>query len=410
MGEWVSVTLKETAPCQKRLSVEVSREAVNAEFEAVYGELKKVAQVPGFRVGSAPRDLLVRYHGSKAREEVLRRLIARSLDEEIRAQGQMDLVGRPQVTEVKLEPNQPLTYTAELEVAPQVPMGRYKGLRITRPKADLSEEKISKVLVHLAETHAELKPILIDRPAAEGDFLLVDLDKKQRDFLIHLDLGKDPQGIFKSLLGVKPGETRIVSLKERKSMRVEVKAIKVRDTVPLDDAFAKSVGPYETLESLKEAIRQDLKRQAEATERQALEAQALGRLTEEWEFDVPPSLVASQARRILKERALELLSQGVPPPELQERGQLLTDQAKVDALQQVRIFFVLRRIAQAENFTASEEEMNGRVKTWAARLRKPVEEVARDLESRDLLEEVAWGILRAKVVDLIIREAEIEES
>lgn len=331
----MNATLQETAPCQKKLTVEVPRETVEAEFQVVYRELKKKAHVPGFRVGSAPQDLLQRYHGTKAREEVLRRLIGRTLDEALEKQGRLDLVGRPHVTEVKLEANQPLTYTAEFEVAPQLSMGRYKGLKLSRPKADVSEENVGKILEYLS---------------------------------------------------------------------------KARNDAPLDDAFAKSVGPYETLEALKEAIRQDLKRQADAAQRQGLESQALTQLIEEWEFDVPPSLVASQARRVLKERAIELLNQGVPQTQLQERAPLLTDQAKVDALKQVKLFFVLRRIASAENFNASEEEVNGRVQALAQRLGTPVEEVRKDLESKDLLEEIAWGVIRAKVLDLILKEAQIKEA
>ena len=394
-------TLQETDPCRKRLTVEVPTETVQAEFNEVYRQLRKVARVPGFRVGSAPRDLLERYHGGKAREEVLQRLIHRSLDEALGKQPPLDLVGRPQVTEVKLEPNQPLTYTAELEVAPAVPMGRYKGLKLTEPKADVSEENVGKILAHLAESHAELKALLIDRPTAEGDFLLVDLDGKQKDVLIQ---------IVPPLLGVKPGESRTVPLQEGKSVRVQVKAIKVRDNPPLDDAFAKTVGPYDTLEALKEAIRQDLKRQAVAVQRQALESQALTQLTEEWEFDVPPSLVGSQARRILKERAVDLLNQGLLPAQVQERAQGVADQVKVDALKQVKLFFILRRIALAENLTASEEEVAARVQALAARLKAPVEEVRKDLESRDLLEEIAWGIIRGKVLELILKEAKTKEG
>lgn len=406
----MNATLKETAPCRKQLAVEVPSDAVKAEFEEVYRRLQRVAQVPGFRAGHAPRDLVERYHGEKAKEEVLHRLVGRSLDEAIRRQGGLDLIGRPQVTDVKLETGQPLTYTAEFEVAPHLPLGRYRGLGITRPKADVSEENVGKVLAHLSETHAELKPVLLDRPAAAGDFLLVDLDKKQKDVLVPLDLEKDADGILKPLLGLKPGESRTVALKDGKSVRVELKAIKVRDNPPLDDAFAKSVGPYETLEALKEAVRQDLKRQAEAAQTQALEAQALQQLTEEWEFDVPPSLVASQARRLLKERALELLQQGISQSQVQERAQLLTESAKVDALKQVKRFFILRRIAAAENFTASEEEVNRRVQVLAERLRTPVEEVRKDLESKELLEEIAWGIIRAKVLDLLLKEAQIKEG
>ena len=172
-------SLKEVAPCRKELRVEIPREAVEAEFETVYGEMKKRALVPGFRVGQAPRDLLQRYHGTKAREEVLRRLIGRSLDDALSERKELDLVGRPQVTEVKLEEKQPLTYTAQMETAPVFAVGRYKGLKLARSKAGVTEESVSEVLERLRQTQAILKPVLEDRAAAAGDFILADVTEKR---------------------------------------------------------------------------------------------------------------------------------------------------------------------------------------------------------------------------------------
>lgn len=424
------VALKEVAPCQKELRVEVPAEAVDAEFESVYQDMKRVAHVPGFRVGSAPRDLLERYHGAKAREQVLRRLVGRSLDEAMAAQGNLDVVGHPQVAEVQLEAHKPLTYVAQVEVAPEVPLGRYKGLKLARPKREVSEESVGQVLERLRRTHAELKPVLEDRPAAEGDFLLADLTERrpgkppksaeapgsasssrsQRDVLIHLDLAKDPDGVFKGLLGTKVGESRTVTLKDGVALAVNLKALKAEDVPPLDDAFAKLVGPYETLDSLREAVRADLGRQAEALDRQALEAQAFQQMIEGWRFEVPPSLVASQARRILKERALELMSRGVAPEKVQDQAQALTDQAKLDALKQVRLFYILRRIAAAEKLSATQEEVEERVKALAQQMQMKLEDLRGDLEAKDLMGELAWGIIRQKVADLLLREAEIEES
>jgi trigger factor len=406
----MNAILKDSAPCLKQLRVDVPTETVQAEFNTVYRELKRVAHVPGFRVGFSPRDLLERYHGEKAREEVIRRLVGRSLDEALSAQGQMDLVGRPQVTDVQWEPGQPLTYTAQLEIAPEVPLGRYKGLKLTRPKVEVTENHVSEALERLRQTNAELKPLLEARPAAAGDFLLVDLDGGQKDRMIHLDLEQDPEGILKPLLGMRPAESRTVTLKDGKVIPVFLKSIKVKDVLPLNDDFAKTIGSYETLEALTEAIRKDLAVQAESSRRGALEGQVLHQLVEEWEFDVPPSLVASQARRLLKERAMELMNQGVPAPQVQTQAQMLTDQAKVDALKQVRMFFILRRIAAVEQFSATEEEMRARIQTLSARLGSSEEEVRKDLEAKDLLDEMEWGIVRGKVLERIIQEAEIKEG
>ena len=404
-------TLKEIAPCRKELRVEIPREAVEAEFEMVYGELKKRALVPGFRVGQAPRDLLQRYHGPKAREEVLRRLIGRSLDEALSERKELDLVGRPQVTDVKLEENQPLTYTAQMETAPVFPVGRYKGLKLDRPKNDVTEESVNEVLERLRQTQAILKPVLEDRPAAAGDFILADVTekrphqpvRKQKEVVISLD----PKEGLEGLLGIKPGESRELTLKEGILLTVEAKGLKAKEVPALDDAFAKTVGSYEALEALKEAIRKDAARHAEEQAQRAIEAQALKQLEEKWKFEVSPSLVASQAQRNLKERAVELMQQGMPVTEVQSQAPALTEQARQDALKQIRLFFILRKIASAEGLTATEQEVEEKIRTVAVRMQTTVEQVRKDLEQRELMEELVWGIIRGKVVELILKEAEV---
>ncbi len=410
--------LTDVAPCQKELRVEIPREVVQQELEHVYQELKKVARVPGFRVGSAPRDLLEQHHGEKAREQALQRLIDRSLEEALASHKELDIVGRPQVTEVKFEPSQPLTYLARLEVAPEVPLGSYKGLRLTRPTIETSEEGVAQVLSHLQEQQAELTPVLESRAAAEGDYLLVDLTEKrqgkspvkQRDLVIHLELKRDPDRFLKQLVGVTPPSQKEIQLKDGASVIVEVKGLKVKELPPLDDAFAKSVGPFNSLETLKQSVRGNLKREAESSQRRALEQLACDKLVEEWSFEVPPSLVASQARRILKERAMELMSQGVPSEQVQERAEFLADQAKLDALKQIKLFFILRRIAAAEGISAGEEEVNARIEALAGRMGATADQVHKDLEARDLLEELVWSVIRTKVFDLLLKEADVKDG
>ncbi len=414
----LTVKLESVSACQKELKVRVPREEIDSEFDSVYLDLKKRAAVPGFRVGFAPRDLLERYHGQKAREEVLHRLVQRSLEEALRQKGPLNLVRRPVVSEVQFDPKADLSYSAKLEVAPEVPLGRYKGLSLKRARLEVAESELQEALSRLRASQAQLVPVLEDRPAAEGDFLLADVTEspkagapvQRRDLLIQLDLKNDPAGVSKELVGIAPGQKRRVNLKEGVSLSVELKSLKAKRLPDLDDAFAKSVGPFDSLEALKQMIRENLKREKETAQRRGLEGQAAQQLLEGWNFEVPASLVGSQAQRLLKERALELLNQGIPPSEVESRALGLTDQAKLEALKSVKLFFILRRIAAAEGITVSEQEMSARMQAMAQRLNVPADQLEKDLRARDLLEELGWEILRAKVTDLLLREAKIEES
>ncbi len=412
-----SLHLKEIAPCEKELQVEVPAAEVQSEFESVYQDLRRVAQVPGFRKGSAPRDLIEQYHGTRAREEVLRRLIDKSLGEALGAQKSLDVVGRPEITKIDFDAKKPLVYSARVEVAPEVPLKKYKGVSLTRQKVHVTEEAMTQVIDHLKEQHAQLKTDDLQRAAAAGDFLLVDLTERRKghspvkrpDVVIHLDLEKDVDGTLKKLVGLNPGESTELILPNGTEITVRFKELKVKEVPAVDDAFAKVVGPYENLEALTKSIREGLEKQGQEAQRRSLENQATRYIQEEWVFDVPPSLVASHARRILKEHAVDLMSQGIAADQVQNQAHALADQTKLDALRAVKLFFALRRIAREEKMTATQEEMEARLQAISQRLQVPVEKVRDDLKAKDLLEEVAWGIIRGKVVDLIIQEATIQE-
>ncbi len=412
------------APCQKELKVEVPRQKVEEEFNQVYQELKKTASVPGFRVGQAPRDLLERYHGKAAREEVLRRLVGRSLDEALGAQKDLDLIGNPVVTEVRLDAQQPLTYSARVEVAPAVSLGRYKGLKLTRSKVTVSPESLNQALTRLQETQAQLVPLLEPRSAVEGDFLLVDITENQAGLpagqagkapvknsqrLIHLDAKHNPEQVVKGLIGIAPGQQRTIAFESGVTLTVDCSQIKVKQLPPLDDSFAKTVGPFDSLESLRETLRRDLAKQAEAQQQRALQAQIAETLLAEWSFDCPPTLVASWAKRLLKERTLELLGQGVSPSQVEERSQLMSEQAKLDAVKQVRIFFILRKIAQAEGISVTEEELKDKLAALGQSMQITPEELRKNLEEKELLDELTWSITRGKVFEWILKEAEIRD-
>lgn len=414
----VKSSLKDSAPCVKDLAVEVPKEAVRAAFDEVYRELRRTARVPGFRVGHAPKDLIARRYSEKAREEVLDRLVRRSLAAALKEQQRFRLVGRPHIEEVRLTEGEPMTYRARLETAPQVPTGKYKGLKLTRPPAEVPAEEVDKTLDRLREMHAQLKPMLEPRPAAAGDFLLVDLTRKppgkapkrQRDALIQLELEKDQNGILGSLVGMNPGETRTIEAPGGTKVDVELKTIKTRQLPELTDEFAKSVGAFDSLEALKSSVRGDLEQRVRDAQRRGLEAQAGEELIKRWEFDVPPSLVAQHARRLLEERAEELVRRGVPPEEVESRLKTQADAVKLEALKSVKLFFILKAVADAEKIGVGEEEMRQRIRALAHNMGKPEEEVRKELEEKELLEDLAWSMIRRKVLDKILQEADIQEG
>ncbi|MBI4227196.1 MAG: trigger factor [Candidatus Omnitrophica bacterium] len=343
----MKIAVANTGVCQKSLTVEVAAEAVAAAREQAVRDLARAARVPGFRVGHAPRDLVIRHYGDQAREETIRRVIGEYLPQAL-AQSKLDLLGDPEVTAVSLNDGRPMAFTARCEIMPEIPLRPARGLKLTRPAVAVTDAQVESVLTALQERHATLEPV-----AGQAE--------------------------------------------------------KVKRVPPLDDAFAALVG-VETLEALRARVREDLTRELTAQAQRAVEEQAIQRLLEQTTFEVPPSLVQSQGQRLLREAQWRLLTQGTAPGEVTQRTALLTDQAQQGALRQVKAFFLLRQLAKTHGLMATEAEIEARIAALAARSQRTPAAVRAELQRERLVSELAWDITRAKVLEWILAQAEITEK
>lgn len=420
------MSVADLGPCQKELTIEVAAEGIAAAREEVLRHLQKVAQVPGFRVGYAPRPLVEERYGLKAREETIRRVIGDHLPKALE-QLQLDVLGDPQVTKVRWDANgKPLQFTVRCEIMPAVPLQGVAGLKVKRPAVQVTESQVEEILTQLQERHAELVPVE-PRPLAAGDYAVVNFTcavegkviEQRTAVALPIDPEKDSSGMSRHLVGVAPGPTPVtfettlpqdLSAKNyagrRATFSVVVKEVKAKRVPPLEEDFAKLLGA-ESLQTLKTRLQESLKRDLETEARQAMREQVIQALLERTPFEVPPSLVQSQAQRLLREATLKLLTQGVAPDELEARRDLLVDQSKQNALRQVKVFFLLRQVANAHGLTATEAQVTEHLQALATRLNRPPNAVRADLEQRGLMGELAWEITRGKVLDFLLKQADI---
>lgn len=343
----MKVSLTNTGACRKEITVEVAAEAVAAARAQAVRDLAREARIPGFRVGRAPENLVLRRYGDQARQATIRRVIGEYLPKALE-QSKLDVLGDPEVTAVSLEDGRPMAFTARCDIMPDIPLRPLRGLRVTRPPAAVTDQQAQEVLARLQERHATLEPV--------------------------------------------SGQTE-----------------KIKRVPPLDDAFAKLVG-VETLDALRARVRDDLTRELTAQAQRAVEEQAIQQLLDRTPFDVPPSLVQSQGERLLRQAQWRLLVQGVAPEEVEQRKALLTDQAAQGALRQVKTFFLLRQLAATHGLMADEAAVAARIAALAAQSGRAPETVRAELHRERLLNELAWDITRANVLNWVLAQAEIIEK
>ncbi|MGE4093195.1 MAG: trigger factor [Candidatus Binatia bacterium] len=322
----MKVYIESVSPVQKKINFEIPPDRVQEEIEKAYLTFQHSARIKGFRAGKVPRPLLERHFGEQVAAEVGSHLIEETYWKALQEHSLL-VVSDPQFVTERLVAGQPFRYTATVEVRPEITIAKYEGLEVEKRTHKVADEEVDNALAHLAESFAQLHPVVDRDKVEEGDVVTLDyaaslggrplagLQGKER----MIEIGKEAvfPGFQEKLIGVKKLETVQFSLplpersdgedlkspaEERvAAFRVTVLDIARKEVPVLDDEFAKDHGECATLSDLKEKIRQDLQKAADQRADNQVQEALLSRLLEENEFDVPPSLVREQMRHMLTE-------------------------------------------------------------------------------------------------------------
>jgi trigger factor len=420
----VKVAVEEIEGCKRRLAVEAPLDVVQKEWEKAYGRVQRQARLPGFRKGHVPRSLVKLHFADDVRREVAEHLIPdvyrQALDE-----ARIDPVNEPDLTEVKLEENAPLSFVAVVEVKPEITLGDYKGLDVEHAPKPITESDVDEALEHMREQQAEFRAV--DRTAAAGDLVVVDYTLAPEDhdpttangyhFLV--GSGTVLPEIDAAAAGMRAGEEKTIDVRFADDHRMEtlrgkggtatLKVGEVKEKVlpALDDDFAKSVGELESLEALRAELRKQLEARREADDRRTLEDKVLDGLLARHEFTVPSAMVMRQVGHQVEHARERMRRQGVDPDRVQwDYGKLLTE-LKPGAEQAVRRALLLEAIAGKEGIVPAESEVEAEVEKLAAGSQRPLPAVRRMMEKSGDLEALQHGLRERKTLDFLIEHAKI---
>ncbi|MFQ5574527.1 MAG: trigger factor, partial [Terriglobia bacterium] len=306
---------------QRKISVEVSAEAVSEEFSRVYGSLGQKARIKGFRPGKAPRSVVEGIYGDEVRSQVLSRLVEQSLREVVREKG-LQVVSRPEVEAGALVEGGAFTFSAVVEVKPEIEVKDYRGLEVERVKRSVEEAQVEAALGHLQDAHAHLEPVESRDIVERGDFVLLDFDgtidgksfsgSKGENFLLQVNGGNVLPQFEEAMVGLKKDMEHTIRVTYPKEQverelagkevvfRVFVREIKRKVLPSLDDEFAKDASECASLEELKKKVKAQLESQMSEIQTGELKEQILTRLIENHPFEVPRSMVDQQIRYLLE--------------------------------------------------------------------------------------------------------------
>lgn len=405
--------------CVTTVEVEVPVGLVQDAMHNVWLRIQSQARLPGFRPGKAPLALVQQQFQGEARSRAVETLIQRSIPD---AMKQLDLrpVSSPEVHDLQWEPGKPLSFKFDVEQAPRIELKTYQKLKATRKKFTATDQEVDRRVEELREGNARLERAAEDK-VGQGHYVVIDFtaaadgkplpDGKGTDELVDMSSEQTVEGLTKGLLGLGRGEEKDVPVTleggKKAAFHVTVKEIKAKVLPALDDEFAKDVG-FERLDELKAKLRDLIQKEGEVKADRELTAQLEDALLAAHRFDAPPSLVAGQLDRLAQRVQEQFVgpNRELPEGEFNKLREKLGPRAEAE----VKLSFLLRKIAEAEKIEATPQDVEAELSRTLED--SPSEERRRGIRKffQEHADEVKGMIRDRKVVAFIKEHAAITEA
>jgi trigger factor len=430
--------LIDVSPTRKEIKIEIDPAEIRDAYDRISREYSKAAKVPGFRPGHAPTSVVRTRYKSEIRSEVLRELLPDAVNSAI-DEHSLSAIGEPDVQLDNSEAldrlgDQPLTVKVGLEVLPQIELKEYKGLETTRRVRPVTDADIDRVLEGLRDSSASLQPVE-DRASQLGDTVTINArgrfvddepeaeDIKVDDVEVVLGGPGVQQEFTDNLTGVKPDETKtfVVDYPEDftspglagKTVEyvTDVTAVRQKELPELDDEWAQSLGgEFDTVETLRTKIREDLEGRANAESEHHMRGELVRKLVEEHKFEVPESLAEHQLNQRLQEAARQMMQRGIDPRNEQINWEGAREELRPQAEDDVRATMLMEKIAEAENITISNEEIEEEIESIASGARQTKEQVRAALTKNGGERSIAHRLRNRKALDLLVENARITDA
>ena len=405
--------------------VEIDKDLMETGINKAYLKARKQILVPGFRKGKAPRKMIEALYGAHVfYEDGLEEIFPEVYDFAVAKQEGFKAIGRPSLTDMKIEDDGSVTLTLTTEVYPEVTLGQYKGLEVEKTEASVTDEQVQAELDRMAQNVASTETV--DRAAQMGDTANIDFEGfdngvpfeggKGENFDLKLGSGQFVPGFEEQVVGMTAGEEKDIDItfpedyhKELagKAVVFHVKLNKVTVTmVPeMDDEFAKDVSEFDTLDALKADVRAKALEQAQKQADSAFENACVEKAAENTTVDMPKALVENELDVQMERFGYQLQMSGYSMEQYAKMmgGDVNTmrNAFRPAAEKQAKISVTLEAIAKAEGLTATEEEIEEEIKSLA----KQYEMEEAKVKEMVPAEELTGSLVTRKAIKLIVDSA-----
>ena len=382
----MSVQVETLEKNMAKLTIELSVDKLEEALQKAYLQQKNKIRLPGFRKGKVPRNMVEKMYGPEIFfEDAANQLIRENYGDAADESG-VDIVSRPTIDIVQIEKGKPFIFTAEVAVRPEVTLGKYKGVTVTKIDTSVSEEEIDEAVE--AERLNNARAVTVeDRAIAEGDTAVIDYEgfvdgepfEGGKGENHSLEIGS--HSFEEQLIGKTNGEETEVNVTFPEDyhaeelagkpavFKVKIHEIRVKELPDLDDEFAQDISEFDTLAEYKEDVKKQIEERKKAEARQTKEEEAIKKIVDKSSMEIPDAMLETQIESMIEDFAQRISQQGLSFEQYMQFSGLtmekLKDQVKPDALSRIKSSLVLEQIVTEENIEATEEDLNTEIDKMA---------------------------------------------
>ena len=414
------------------LTIETSAEEFEAAVNKAYLKMRGKINVPGFRVGKAPRKIIEKMYGAEVfYEEAVNILLPDAYEDAVKEK-ELNVVGYPEV-ELESCTKDGVVFKCTVAVYPEVKLGQYKGLEAPKAEVKVTAADVNARLKEMADRNSRL--VSVERAVKKGDTADIDFEGfdngvpfdggKGENFDLEIGSGSFVPGFEDQLIGMKAGEEKDIDITFPENytpelagkpvvFHVKVNEVKHKEVPAIDDEFAKDVSEFDTLEELKADTRKQLTDDREAAAQRAFEDALMQKVADGIQADIPDEMVDVQAQQMMENFQQQLAAQGIPFDQYLKMTNTTEDdfkkQAHDPAVQQVRMDLAVAALVKAENLEATAQEIEDELKTVADKYGMDLDTIKKYLPEADVREQVLRSKAIKAVADAAVAVAPVVEE
>ncbi len=387
----MSVQVENLEKSMAKLTVEVSADELEKAIQEVYQKEKGRISVPGFRKGKVPRKMIEKMYGASIFYEDAANIVIQNTYADAMDESGLDIVSRPTVNIVQIESGKPFIYTADVAVRPEVKLGKYKGVQVTKIDTSVTDDEIDAELEKERNNNARTVTVT-DRPIQNGDTAVIDFEGfvdgepfeggKGENHSLEIGSHSFIDTFEEQLVGKNAGdevEVHVTFPEQYQAaelagkpavFQVKIHEIKAKELPELDDEFAQDVSEFDTLAEYREDVKKRLAGQKEDDAKRTKEDEAIQKIIDKSEMELPEAMIETQCENMVNEFAQRIAQSGLSMEQYMQFSGLtldkLKEQVRPEAVTRIQSSLVLEEIAKQENIEVTEADIDAEIERMAS--------------------------------------------